>query len=592
MKITYIFNESKKNTKISSHKGVHPDAIQDDSKKSWRKGVKKNKFTKDRIHPTNTPEFDPSSGWPEEGMSKGIYRIKQDNPSFEGNYWFHSNNFNDDETNKRPIHPEPDYLNPEDVHSGDDYVEIHGVLHPLETVNFEENNNSDSENYDEFGHLDIKDKNGYHLVGYSNINEVNNNNNNTKNNIKMKNQIQEQIDRIKQMMMFKEGMSYNDVKMLTEQDKVAVDGGGDAGAVEGGSDAGAVEGGSDAGAVEGGSDAVYAKGPVEVPSEPTGTPSKLEPVDGEVPQEEVPQKETPEEEVEFISNDKQIAELNSQINALADEKAALEKQLASTSEDANPKGYAALLSEIDNINSQIAALEDEIIALESEGDGGEIQNDLETQLTEAQASLLALQDKLSVYEKQLSATNEKEDPKTYAALQESISTLNTQIEAQEKLIKSLQSQLGGDSDDKKEIKVDRARSKVSSSTARGSFSAPVSTGGALTYGTSKSAYNPFGGSDTGKFASKSGPKSLSKGFRGQVKDMSKAELLKLVTQLSGDEEENTEKEELNERRRIVDTKKNILKSRGQNKKVIKLTEADLYRVVDRVIAEKKNLRNG
>jgi hypothetical protein len=587
MKISYIFNESKKNTKISSHKGVHPDAIQDDSKKTWRKGVKKNEFTKDRIHSTNTPEFDPSKGWPEEGIGKGIYRIKQDNPSFEGNYWFHSNNFNDDETNKRPIHPEPDYLNPEDVHTGDDYVEIHGVVHPLENVDFEENNNSDSENYDEFGYLDIEGKGGHHLVGYSNINEGNNN---TKNNIKMKNQIQEQIDRIKQMMMFEEGMSYKDVKMLTEQDKEAVDGGVEGGA-EGGSDVGAVDGGAEGGAEGGG----------EVPSEPSDTPVKA-PVGGEAPQKEVPQKEVPQKEVpkeevpkeevpkeeeQQLSNEEQIAELNSQINALADEKATLEKLLANTSQDKDPKGYDAILSDIDSVNSQIAALEDEIAALESEGDGGDGQSDLKAQLSEAQATLLGLQDKLASYEKQLAATNEKEDPKGYAALQEGLSQINSDITAQEKLIKSLQSQLGGDSDDKKEIKVDRTKSKVSSSTARGSFSAPVSTGGALTYGTSKSAYNPFGGSDTGKFASKSGPKSLSKGVRGQVKDMSKSELLKLVAQLSGDEEENTEKEELNERRIVKNNKRKILESRKQNKKVIKLNESDLYRILDKVLREQK-----
>ena len=31
--------------------------------------------------------------------------------------------------------------------------------------------------------------------------------------------IEEQIDRIKQMILFEEGMSYNDVKLLTEQEK-------------------------------------------------------------------------------------------------------------------------------------------------------------------------------------------------------------------------------------------------------------------------------------------------------------------------------------------------------------------------------------
>jgi hypothetical protein len=82
-------------------------------------------------------------------------------------------------------------------------------------------------------------------------------------------------------------------------------------------------------------------------------------------------------------------------------------------------------------------------------------------------------------------------------------------------------------------------------------------------------------------------KSLSKGVRGQVKDMSKSELLKLVAQLSGDEEENTEKEELNERRIVKNNKRKILESRKQNKKVIKLNESDLYRILDKVLREQK-----
>ena len=66
---------------------------------------------------------------------------------------------------------------------------------------------------------------------------------------------------------------------------------------------------------------------------------------------------------------------------------------------------------------------------------------------------------------------------------------------------------------------------------RGSYSAPARgpRGGfsqGLKFGTASQAYNPFGGSDTGKYASSS--QDLSKGVRGQLRDMSKAELLKLV----------------------------------------------------------------
>ena len=52
--------------------------------------------------------------------------------------------------------------------------------------------------------------------------------------------------------------------------------------------------------------------------------------------------------------------------------------------------------------------------------------------------------------------------------------------------------------------------------------------------------------------------------------MSKAELLQLVSAL----EDDKEKEELNE-------------SRNPRKRVIKLTEADLYKIVDRVLNENK-----
>jgi len=242
--------------------GVHPDANRDDSKKEWAIGVKKNKFTKDRIFPTNTPTTDPSKGLPEEGIGKGIYRIKADNPSFEGSYWFHSDNFNDDETNKRPLHPEPDYLNPNDLHTGDDYVEIHGVIHPSERLDYNINNNSDSENYDEFGNPYLDKKNASHLIGISNIStnlnvqesKISKNNDiytikeqykhiykeNKKN---MKPNVKEQINRINQMIMFKEGMSYNDVKLLTEENIESGDGGAVTVGVADGGDIAAADGG-------------------------------------------------------------------------------------------------------------------------------------------------------------------------------------------------------------------------------------------------------------------------------------------------------------------------------------------------------------
>ena len=201
MKITYIFNEAL-----------------DDSKGDIKKGVKKNDFTHARIHPVDTPEMDLSTGWPEEGIDKGPSRLKNDNPSFEGTAWFDSNNFNDEETNKRPLHPEPDYLNPDDLHKGDDHVEIHGVHHPEEKVSHTKNNNTDSDNYDVFGDVDIDQKNAGHLVGlpkgnpeldtYTAPTATNNDIYTVKEEYKhiykenentMKTTIEEQIDRIKQM---------------------------------------------------------------------------------------------------------------------------------------------------------------------------------------------------------------------------------------------------------------------------------------------------------------------------------------------------------------------------------------------------------
>ena len=230
MKITYQFNESK-----------------DDSKKEVKKGVKKNDFTKDRIHPIDTPEFNTATGWPEGGIGKGVMRIPNDSPSFEGSYWFHSQNFNDEETNKRPLHPEKDYYNPQDSHTGDDYVEIRGVHHPTEKVSHETNCNADSENYDEEGKLDIEKKNAGHLMGQSKKSPELKTYNATirknadmftvkeeskhiykENQNTMKSSMQEQLDRIKQMMLFEDGMTYKDVKLLTEEE-TGGDTGGDTG---------------------------------------------------------------------------------------------------------------------------------------------------------------------------------------------------------------------------------------------------------------------------------------------------------------------------------------------------------------------------
>ena len=133
----------------------------------------------------------------------------------------------------------------------------------------------------------------------------------------------------------------------------------------------------------------------------------------------------------------------------------------------------------------------------------------------------------------------------------------------------------------------KSTSTKGSSLQRGSYSAPVGFSskalGNLNYGTAKSAYNPFGGAETGKYGFKG---DIGKGMRGQLKDMSKAELLKLVSQLT--DEESEEREELNENR--YRRNRVIKENRNPRKKVIKLTEADLYKIVDRVITEKKKYK--
>ena len=194
----------------------------DDSKDEHKKGVKKNKFTKDRIHSYDTPEFEPSSGWPDEEYGKDFNRLDSDSPSFEGNYWFVSQNFNDVETNKRPLHPQKDYLNYEDSHTGDDHVEIRGNHKPTDKVSHDDNPNSDHENYDEKGKIFMDKKGGQHLMTTETVKEETKHIYKEKKNT-MKSTMQEQLSRIKQIMLFEEGMSFKDVKSLTEQDeKVAL----------------------------------------------------------------------------------------------------------------------------------------------------------------------------------------------------------------------------------------------------------------------------------------------------------------------------------------------------------------------------------
>ena len=779
--------------------GVHPDANRDDSKKEWAIGVKKNKFTKDRIFPTNTPTTDPSKGLPEEGIGKGMYRIKADNPSFEGSYWFHSDNFNDDETNKRPIHPEPDYLNPNDLHTGDDYVEIHGVIHPSERLDYNINNNSDSENYDEFGNPYLDKKNASHLIGISNIStnlnvqesKISKNNDiytikeqykhiykeNKKN---MKPNVKEQINRINQMIMFEEGMSYNDVKLLTEENIESGDGdavavgvagvadGGDIAAADGG-DIAAADGG-DIAAADGGraemvsgpipterGDRLYAPTDikfngqqpvyqVQVKQDPN-LPAQVGPMvkyssqpqyEGQQPAYQVPTKDgsikyssepqfegqQPVYQVQFVKQDPNLPaqvgpmvkyssqpqyegqqpvyqvtndfgqiqyysdtpqfegqppmyqvmsqvkvpvpdpleppanpydgltldQANSQLSQvkLNLEKAESDLKNAKTNQEA-----MVAKQQIEKAKSIISSLEQKIAELEKgdggpkepgpDGPGGDVLNledvkgdPITFQVTKdgkpAAIGLATPEQELELYtednsfyefkggDEELSlivfnneasrvpvlGINSKYQDIFEKVLANSdiddyskVSFENKGSEIKGQKIKgdglkytlysisniqnvnpeSINGILKGISDGKKETaRVTKSFVKGGAS-KRGSYTAPsygpTSLGAnSLAFGTAKSAYNPFGGSETGKFSAGK-TADLSRGVRGQLKDMSKAELLNVINQLSDNQEsDNQEKEELNE-------------SRKSNKKMIRLTEADLYKIVDRVIREKK-----
>ena len=193
----------------------------DDSKDTHRIGVKKNKFTHHRDPEDEVREFNLGTGWPENGYAKDDERNTDERPTYEGEAWIPSKSFNDPETNKRPLHPTKDYFHPDDEHTGDDHLEMgKGNYYPAARIDFEVNPNVDNDNYTVDGQLNLDKKGGEHLrIAIKEENPPNGYIYNiNKNDIKMGN-LNEQIDRIKQMIQFKEGMSYKDVQQLTEQDK-------------------------------------------------------------------------------------------------------------------------------------------------------------------------------------------------------------------------------------------------------------------------------------------------------------------------------------------------------------------------------------
>lgn len=209
----------------------------DDSKDTHRIGVKKNKFTRHRDPEDNVKEFDLGTGVPEEKYGKDENRITDDSASYEGEPWFISKSFNDYETNKRPLHPVKDYLNPKDKHTGDDHLEMgKGNYYPEYKVSFDVNPNTDSVNYNQQGNLNSQKKHGEHLK--TTINEENATDKHIYNINKTETimgNLTEQINRMKQIILFQEGMSYQDIKNLTEQKEK---GDGDSGGAEGGESTG------------------------------------------------------------------------------------------------------------------------------------------------------------------------------------------------------------------------------------------------------------------------------------------------------------------------------------------------------------------
>ena len=209
----------------------------DSSNNTFTVGSGKVKPNSKRAGTDKAPEFQLNTGWPKKKYKKDSARVRTTNPSHEGEEWFDSKSFNDSETNKRPLHPEKDYLNKQDGHTGDDYIEMgHDDLE--DKVKYSENPNLDQENYNKGGYKKIKGdgwtgndhlkvklekpkKGTPIIVGYTPPSKTSNLDKKpdiykVNENIKNMKAINEQTNRIKQMMRFEDGMSYEDVKKLTE----------------------------------------------------------------------------------------------------------------------------------------------------------------------------------------------------------------------------------------------------------------------------------------------------------------------------------------------------------------------------------------
>ena len=215
---------------------IEKKSAHDKSKSNYTIGVGKSKSNAKRAGKDTPQEFEVTSGWPKGGYDKDGARLKHDNPSHEGEVWFKSKSLNDTETNKRPLHPDKDYLNIHDKQTSDDHIEK-GGMEGRDSVNWSENPNNETKAHKKGGYLKVKrdgwtgndhldkkldapdSEEDFPLVGYAPINptlEKKPNIYNITENIKDMKQFNEQIDRIQQMMLFEEGMSYKDVQRLTE----------------------------------------------------------------------------------------------------------------------------------------------------------------------------------------------------------------------------------------------------------------------------------------------------------------------------------------------------------------------------------------
>tara|TARA_R110002020_G_scaffold31127_1_gene97403 strand:- start:392 stop:2212 length:1821 start_codon:yes stop_codon:yes gene_type:complete len=215
---------------------IEKKSAHDKSKSNYTIGAGKSKSNSKRAGTDKPQEFEVTSGWPKGGYDKDGARLKHDNPSHEGEAWFQSQSFNDVESNKRPLHPDKDYLNPHDEQTSDDHIEKHG-MEGKDKVNWSENPNNDTTRHKKGGFLKVKndgwtgndhlnkklevgtDKEDLPLVGYAPINrnlEKKPNIYNINENIKDMKKFNEQIERIQQMILFEEGMSFKDVQRLTE----------------------------------------------------------------------------------------------------------------------------------------------------------------------------------------------------------------------------------------------------------------------------------------------------------------------------------------------------------------------------------------